>query len=245
MLSSRVHLLLHTLTDVVWQQRACDEEATRAGVSVVPDCGMGPGLNVSLATYVMSRVERPRDVLIWDGGLPQDPEPPWNYVSTFAIAGLTNEYGGHATFLRDGRITPVPCFADLEHLDFPRPVGRLEAFVTSGGLSTAPWTLQGRLQRLENKTLRYPGHCAQFKAFSDVGLMGLEPIEVNTGPTPSRGDQGSGIRGSAPRTTSAEQTTRNQGPGTKHQGPSLSRPATSFTRCWRPGSRATRFATSA
>ncbi len=165
-------------TDVVWQQRACDGEAVRAGVTVVPDCGMGPGLNVSLATYVMSRVEKPREVLIWDGGLPQDPEPPWNYVSTFAIGGLTNEYDGHATFLRNGRITPVRCFADLEQLDFPQPIGRLEAFVTSGGLSTAPWTLQGKLQRLENKTLRYPGHCAQFKAFSDLGLMGLEPIEL-------------------------------------------------------------------
>ncbi len=166
-------------TDVVWQQRGLDAEAARAGVTVVPDCGMGPGLNVSLATYVMSRVEEPRDVFIWDGGLPQDPQAPWNYVSTFAIGGLTNEYDGHASFLRQGRITPVPCFADLEHLDFPAPIGRLEAFVTSGGLSTAPWTLQGRLRRLENKTLRYPGHCTQFKAFADLGLLGLDPIAVN------------------------------------------------------------------
>jgi lysine 6-dehydrogenase len=165
-------------TDVVWQQRVLDGEAARAGVSVVPDCGMGPGLNVSLATYVMSRVEKPLDVFIWDGGLPQDPEPPWNYLSTFAMGGLTNEYDGHATFVRNGRVAPVKCFADLEHLDFPEPIGRLEAFVTSGGLSTSPWTLQGKVRRLENKTLRYPGHCAQFKAFSDLGLMGLEPIDL-------------------------------------------------------------------
>ncbi len=168
-------------TDVVWQQRALEDEARRAGITVVPDCGMGPGLNVSLATYVMSLVEVPREVLIWDGGLPQDPQPPWNYASTFALGGLTNEYDGHATFLRDGRITPVPCFADLEELDFPEPIGRLEAFVTSGGLSTSPWTFQNRLKRLENKTLRYRGHCAQFKAFSDLGLLGLDPIHVNNG----------------------------------------------------------------
>jgi len=168
-------------TRVVWQQRECDAEAARAGVTIVPDCGMGPGLNVSLATYVMSRVEKPLDVFIWDGGLPQDPQAPWNYVSTFAIGGLTNEYDGHASFLRDGRITPVACFADLEHLDFPQPIGTLEAFVTSGGLSTAPWTLQGKLRRLENKTLRYPGHCAQFKAFADLGLLGLDPIPVSGG----------------------------------------------------------------
>ena len=74
------------------------------------------------------------------------------------------------------RSTPVPCFSGYEVLEFPEPIGRLEAFVTSGGLSTSPWTFEGRLKRLENKTLRYPGHVAQFKAFSDLGLLGLDPI---------------------------------------------------------------------
>ena len=165
-------------TGVVWQQRACSDAAAAAGITVVPDCGMGPGLNVSLATYVMSRVEHPRDVRIWDGGLPQDPQPPWNYVSTFNLGGLTNEYDGHAVFVRDGKATPVPCFSGYEILEFPEPIGKLEAFVTSGGLSTSPWTFEGRLKRLENKTLRYPGHVAQFKAFSDLGLLGLDPVDV-------------------------------------------------------------------
>jgi lysine 6-dehydrogenase len=166
-------------TGVVRQQLELDSAARAAGITVVPDCGMGPGLNVSLGTYAMELVEEPREVLIWDGGLPQDPEPPWNYASTFNIGGLTNEYDGDATFLRKGKMTPVPCFSDLEMVDFPEPIGRLEAFVTSGGLSTAPWTFEGRLQRLENKTLRYPGHAAQMVAFRDLGLLDLEPIDVN------------------------------------------------------------------
>jgi len=147
---------------------------------------MGPGLNVSLGTYVMELMEVPEEVLIWDGGLPQDPKEPWNYVSTFSLAGLTNEYDGHAFFLRGGAVTPVPCFSGYEVLEFPAPVGRLEAFVTSGGLSTAPWTFEGRLQRLENKTLRYPGHVAQFKAFADLGLLGLDPIDVGGRPVVPR-----------------------------------------------------------
>ena len=165
-------------TGVVRQQLELDADARAAGVSVVPDCGMGPGLNISLGTYVMSLVEEPREVLIWDGGLPQDPQPPWNYACAFALGGLTNEYDGDAYFLRDGRVTPVPCFSGYEILEFPEPLGRLEAFVTSGGLSTAPWTFEGKLVRLENKTLRYPGHVAQFKAFGDLGLLGLDPINV-------------------------------------------------------------------
>lgn len=165
-------------TAVVRDQLALDADAAAAGITIVPDCGMGPGLNISLGTYVMSLVEEPEEVLIWDGGLPQEPQAPWNYVSTFNLGGLTNEYDGNAFFIRDGKVTPVPCFSGYEVLDFGEPLGKLEAFVTSGGLSTSPWTFEGRLKRLENKTLRYPGHVAQFKAFSDLGLLGLDPIAV-------------------------------------------------------------------
>jgi lysine 6-dehydrogenase len=178
-IASRVHMTdFGGNTGVVRSELELDDQARAAGVTIVPDCGMGPGLNVSLATYVMSLVETPREVRIWDGGLPQRPEPPWNYVATFALAGLTNEYDGSATFVRGGRLVEVPCFSDVEPLDFPAPIGRLEAFVTSGGLSTAPWTFRGVLDRLENKTLRYPGHAAQFKAFRDLGLLDQQPIDV-------------------------------------------------------------------
>jgi lysine 6-dehydrogenase len=165
-------------TGVVRRQLARSDAAKRAGVAVVPDCGMGPGLNISLATFVMSLLDEPSEILIWDGGLPQKPEPPWNYAMTFNIGGLTNEYFGHACFLKAGRVVEVPCFEGYEVLEFDPPIGRLEAFVTSGGLSTAPWTFEGTLQRLENKTLRYVGHWAQFKAFSDMGLLGEEAVQV-------------------------------------------------------------------
>jgi lysine 6-dehydrogenase len=166
-------------TQTVLKQKEMDSQARERKISIVPDCGMGPGMNISLAVYAMSLLDDPREVLIWDGGLPQNPKPPWNYVLTFNIGGLTNEYFGYAYFLRDGKIVKVPCFEGYEELDFPSPLGRLEAFVTSGGLSTMPWTFEGMLDRLENKTLRYPGHWNQFRSFSQLGLYDEEPVEVN------------------------------------------------------------------
>ncbi len=165
-------------THIVRQQLQKDREAKDRGITVVPDCGMGPGMNISLATYAMSLLDTPTDVHIWDGGLPQQPSPPWNYLLSFNIGGLTNEYYGHAYFLRKGKVVEVPCFTGYEKMDFS-PVGQLEAFVTSGGLSTMPWTFQGILTTLENKTLRYPGHYAAFKAFADLGL--LSPTSITIG----------------------------------------------------------------
>ena len=164
-------------TAVVREQLQMDDAARRADVTVVPDCGMGPGLNISLATYVMDLLDVPQEVRIWDGGLPQQPDAPWNYALTFNIAGLTNEYDGCATFIRDGKLTEVPCFEDVEEIEFPG-IGTLEAFVTSGGLSTAPWTFSGKLRRLENKTVRYQGHAQLFKGVIALGLLETNPVRI-------------------------------------------------------------------
>jgi len=165
-------------TGVVRQQLALNEEANKSGVSIVPDCGMGPGLNVTMAMYAKDLLDEPRAVHIFDGGLPQDPIPPWNYQATFHINGLTNELDGQATFLRNGVLTPVDTLSEPEFIDFP-PLGRLEADVTSGGMSTSPWTLEGQLQDYTNKTLRYPGHFEWLRAFKELGLFSEEAIEVN------------------------------------------------------------------
>jgi len=165
-------------TDIVRQQHAMDRAATRAGVSVVPDCGMGPGMGNTLAAYAMGLVGDPEHVYMYDGGLPQKPKAPWNYELTFSAEGLTNEYYGGMTILRHGELFHAPCFTELEIVDVP-PIGKLEAFLIAGGVSTAPWTFRGKLQTYQLKVLRYPGTFAQLKAFSDLGLFNLNAVRVN------------------------------------------------------------------
>ncbi|HTS38050.1 MAG TPA: saccharopine dehydrogenase C-terminal domain-containing protein [Candidatus Solibacter sp.] len=165
-------------TDIVRQQHALDREALRAGVSVVADCGMGPGMGNTLAVYAMGLVGEAEHVCLYDGGLPQKPQPPWNYALTFSIEGLTNEYYGGMTILRNGELFHAPCFTEFEMVNIP-PIGRLEAFLIAGGASTAPWTFRGRVQTYQLKVLRYPGTFAQLKAFSDLGLFDPRPIQVD------------------------------------------------------------------
>ncbi len=166
-------------TETVRQQLAMGDKAKAVGTTITPDCGMGPGLNINMGVRAMDYLDEPEDVYIWDGGLPQNPQEPWNYYLTFNVNGLINEYYGDAWFLRGGKPTPIPCLTEIETLDFPQPLGVMEAAVTSGGLSTAPWTFQNKLRRMENKTLRYPGHWDQFKAFQSLGLFELEERKIN------------------------------------------------------------------
>ena len=165
-------------TPTVWQQLDLDAQARAARVSIVSDCGMGPGLINTLGAYIVAHMDQPRHVRIYDGGLPQHPRPPWNYALTFHINGLTNEYAGTTVLLMDGRLVEVEGLTQYERLTI-EPVGELEAFITTGGASTAPWTFQDRLQTYVNKTLRYPGHYEWFRAFKQLGLFSEEPLTVN------------------------------------------------------------------
>jgi len=82
------------------------------------------------------------------------------------------------TILRNGELFHAPCFTEFEMIDVA-PIGRLEAFLIAGGVSTAPWSFRGKLQTYQLKVLRYPGTFAQLKAFSDLGLFELAPVRVN------------------------------------------------------------------
>ncbi|MBI3928344.1 MAG: saccharopine dehydrogenase NADP-binding domain-containing protein [Armatimonadetes bacterium] len=176
---ARTHLCdLGGHTGIAREQHALDAQARGAGLSIVPNCGQVPGMGTSLMVYAMELLDRAEEVYLWDGGLPCHPQPPFQYSLTFNIEGLTNEYAEPAVFLRDGVLVEVAPMSEPEEVEFPEPIGRLEAFVTGGGLDTMPWTYRGRLRTLQNKTLRYPGHYAQLKAYYDLGLWGREPVSV-------------------------------------------------------------------
>ena len=70
-------------THNVIEQLKYHDKAISNGISIVPDCGMGPGMNISMALLAMEHLDRPKDVYIWDGGLPKNPKPPWNYSLFF------------------------------------------------------------------------------------------------------------------------------------------------------------------
>jgi len=163
--------------DVVAGQFAQDTAARAAGVTVIPDCGLAPGLAGLLGYHLATSLDDCERVRLRVGGLPADPQPPLGYALTFAVQGLINEYIEDCVVLRDGERRLVPGLSELEALDFPG-FGPLEAFQTSGGVSTLPETLAGRVGDLDYKTIRYPGHRDRIRLLMDLGLTASEPVEI-------------------------------------------------------------------
>ena len=171
---------------VVDAELALDAEARDAGINIIPDCGLAPGMVSVLAAHGAARFPHLDELHIRVGGLPQNPRPPLDYQIVFSVEGLINEYIERARVIREGRILEVESMTEVESLDFPAPFGRMEAFQTSGGTSTLPDTFTGRVRELDYKTIRYPGHCERFRLLIDLGLCDSVAVDVDGTSVPPR-----------------------------------------------------------
>ena len=180
--NNRSHFLdLGGNNEIVAQEFALGDRAAEAGVAIIPDCGLAPGLAGILGHHLATSLDRCENLRLRVGGLPADPLPPMNYKLVFSVQGLINEYSEPAVVIREGEIRTVPSLTELETLSFPPPFGELEAFQTSGGTSTLPETLLGRVPFLDYKTIRYKGHCAQVRLLHELGLTDSRPREFPGG----------------------------------------------------------------
>lgn len=156
-----------------------DRPAQKMGIALSPDCGLAPGLCNSIAAQGVSQMDRVEHVQILCGGLPEHEVPPLGYKKVCNLEGLLKSYFGTAAQLNNGQVTQVQAFSEKEEILFPPPIGTLEAFVTAGATSTAPWTYEGQVRRYVFKTLRYPGHFEKIMALKQLGLLDEKPISVN------------------------------------------------------------------
>ena len=165
-------------TEIVFQQKALADRAIAKGVTVIPDCGVAPGMVNILAEHGIRQLDTVESVKIYVGGLPQEPEPPLDYQVVYSLEGVLDYYTTRSWVLRDGQRTQVTALSEREPVEFPAPVGTLEAFHTAGGLSTMAFRYEGVIAEMEYKTLRYPGHAEIVETIRDLGLLDLEPVEV-------------------------------------------------------------------
>ncbi len=166
----------------VKKQFLLDEVARDQGVTIIPNLGLAPGMAAILAHCAADSLDEIYEIRIRVGGLPVEPDGLFmNYSQVFSVDGLLNEYVGDCAIIRDGKSYSVPALSDLEQLEFPKPIGTLEAFNTSGGVGTLTETYKDKVQHLDYKTLRYPGHCEQVRVLRDLGLMSSSPLKLSSG----------------------------------------------------------------
>lgn len=164
---------------IVKRQAQLDSAAAVADVAVVPDCGLAPGLANVMAKGLIEQSDAVEidSVQIRVGCLPQHPTGALSYQLAFYPGGLINEYAEPCDVIENGVAKTVEPLTRFEDVTWER-WGPLEAFSTAGGTSTMCQDYAGRVQSLEYKTLRYPGHGVIFEAMRELGLFDEKPRQV-------------------------------------------------------------------
>jgi lysine 6-dehydrogenase len=165
-------------TEIVFKQKTLDAEAKKKNITIIPDCGLAPGMVNILAEYAINQLDKVESVRIFVGGLPQEPEPPLNYQIVYSLEGVLDYYTTLSWVLRGGKRTQVTALSEIEAVHFDGFRGGLEGFHTAGGLSTMAFRYEGKIPTMEYKTLRYPGHARIMEAIRELGLLDLKPVDV-------------------------------------------------------------------
>jgi saccharopine dehydrogenase-like NADP-dependent oxidoreductase len=153
------------LTEDVATTRAVRALADGAPSAFIPQCGLAPGFIGIAAHALAQRFERLREVRMRVGALPRNPTNALKYNLTWSTDGLINEYCNPCEAVRHGRRVEVEPMEGLER--FSLDGVEYEAFNTSGGLGTLCETLDGKVETLDYKTVRYPGHRDIMKVLLD------------------------------------------------------------------------------
>ena len=149
------------------------ERAEQEGIRIVPDAGFSPGLSNILIGETYQEFKGIDNLRILVGGIPQKPEPPFNYHVTWSLADVIEEYARPSKIVKNREMVTVQALSGVEEFSMPK-IGRLECFYTDG-LRTLLKTLK-HVKNMEEKTIRYPGHAQLFKTLIDCGFLSEQSV---------------------------------------------------------------------
>lgn len=151
-----------------------DGLAKEYGVTAVPDMGVAPGMSNFLVGRGAALLDEVENAVIYVGGIPHKPVPPFNYQITWSAADVIEEYTRPARYVKDH--SPVVCEAmgEIYEKEFPK-AGLLETFITDGLRSLIK---NIKAKNMEERTMRWPGHVAQMRLLREMGLFDEEKRDL-------------------------------------------------------------------
>ncbi|MFT3818974.1 MAG: saccharopine dehydrogenase C-terminal domain-containing protein [Rubrivivax sp.] len=166
------------LTEDVAATQAIQRLADGAATAFMPQCGLAPGFIGIVAHHLAQGFEALHEVKMRVGALPAFPTNALKYNLTWSVDGLINEYCHPCEAIHDGARVDLLPLEGLEH--FSLDGVEYEAFNTSGGLGTLCETLAGRVQTLDYKSVRYPGHRALMQVLLEELQLRHDPETLKT-----------------------------------------------------------------
>ena len=144
---------------------------------IILGCGVEPGLTEIVARHLAEKMDRVEELHIMCGGIPENPAPPLGYKIVFGGQRMPLRESD-SEIVRNGQIEFVPRYSGVEPVSFAG-VGQCEAWHEG----FKPWILDilalKEIKKGTQKTVRWPGYAQKITILKELGLLSLEPVEVN------------------------------------------------------------------
>jgi len=151
-----------------------DKDAKATGVTIIPSCGLDPGIDSILEGYGAAKLDKVEKIHMWCGGIPQKNTSAYNNPLRYKISwwweGVISTYIGTTEILRDGKIVEVEKLAGPETIRFPEPIGECEAFYAGAPLLLIEHLGLKDVKEAWSKTVRWQGHCEIWRKLIDLGF---------------------------------------------------------------------------
>lgn len=168
-LAKQFKLHYFDLTEDTHVTNAIYQLASDAQQAFVPQCGLAPGFINIVTESIASSFSDLTTVKMRVGALPQNTENPLSYALTWSTDGLINQYSNPCRVIDEGCLHEVPPLTGLEPVILDGI--QYETFNTSGGVGRMVDLYVGKVNHLNYKTIRYPGHCEKMRfIMQDLGL---------------------------------------------------------------------------
>jgi lysine 6-dehydrogenase len=165
-----------------------DGEARAKGITILPEMGMDPGIDLLLGTVAVDELDEVHGFHSYGAGLPEASaaDNPLRYKITWTFDGLLKAYKRPARVLREGREISIPgpeIFSD-EHMHLVNipGLGTLEAYPNGDAIHYRDLFQLGQgLEEMGRFALRWPGHCRFWYAIAQLGFLDDEPVAIEGG----------------------------------------------------------------
>jgi len=163
-----------------------NESAKTADITVVPNCGLDPGIDRVCQGYTISQLDNNQveALHLWCGGIPQRSQKddnPLGYKISWAWYHTIGTYLGKAKIIRNGKIIEIDKFGPPENPElvrFPEPIGECEAFFSGASFDLIDQLNLKGVREAWNKSVRWKGHCEIWQKLIALHLIDFEPLQI-------------------------------------------------------------------
>jgi lysine 6-dehydrogenase len=166
-----------------------NEAARSAGVAILPECGLDPGIDLVLYGEARRRFDELNLINSYCGGFPERTacDNPLNYKVSWVFEGVLAATKRDSRIIRDGTAIDIPGArqhdaAYVHEVDFPG-LGTLEAIPNGNAITfTDALGITRTIRETGRYSLRWPGWSAFWRPLKALGFLSEEPVDGLAGP---------------------------------------------------------------